>query len=310
MSPVSLGIDSAVRTLRSIATHGTPIITVDCREEFKAMVCRRDSDDPIAQRLYAEKGFMLLGRGFPVSELPVGTLLRQAPKGHHREIQIEQTQAHFKNWPSLTPLSRVYSDLERSTRSSALKAEAAVDVSGTFSGSEGETASLKAALERSKITTLQVALTGAVLWTYPEATIEREARELKATSHCLDFTAQGHRLYLVTQALSVATAEIFLENELAAKAMAEGHADALADIGLTASLDSRNSASVILRRQGEEEVVIAIRCVELKVSPMGNVTGLKGASKRLNIRDDEFVPEYADLDDFAPPGELFVNIGN
>ena len=59
---------------------------------------------------------------------------------------------------------------------------------------------------------------------YPEADIERAARELKPTSHGVDCKGKKHRLDLVTQALSVAKAEIYLESELAAKALTESGA--------------------------------------------------------------------------------------
>ena len=116
----------------------------------------------------------------------------------------------------------------------------------------------------------------------------------------------------MTRAITVSAAVITLENQHAAEALANGNATQLGEVGLKAKLESANAQSVVLQREGQDEVVIAVRCLEILINSDGKVTGLRGPKEMLNIRDgEEFVPTYARLDDLGDENDaLFVTITN
>lgn len=276
------------------------------------MFCKRDSQDPIAQQLYEKDKFLLLGRGFAKGELMAGMIVRRPPAKSGREIVVDTGPALFSNWPKLDVKREPYNRLSRGTSTSSLKASAAAEMAPTFGGTDGVAAAIGAAFERSMVKTLTVSLSGAADWHITEAEFERQCRGLQQTKTALDYSTEGQSFYLVTRAITVSAAVITLENQHAAEALANGNATQLGEVGLKAKLESANAQSVVLQREGQDEVVIAVRCLEILINSDGKVTGLRGPKEMLNIRDgEEFVPTYARLDDLGDENDaLFVTITN
>lgn len=271
-------------------------------------MCNRKAKDPIADALYEQDRLMILSRGRAPTDLFPGCLIRKPSPATGRDLVFEAGDRIFSNWSRPDVTERPYRRISRDSQSNELDVSAAAHLAQVLFPRASKGGGLEAALKKAGAHKLRVALLGAWHCSMDMAQFEFRAPEFTATELAMRYSSEKQRFFLVTDTLQVTSASITLGDRSISSAFVKGEADDLAAAGITARLESDNSASVVLD-PGEDDVVIALSAVELEMSD-GRIGKIAAPKRPLGIRlsRQDRASQYgmAELDDLQQGNEMLL----
>ena len=279
-------------------------------------MCRKDDLDPVARAIYQEDRLVLLKEGKRPEQLFPNAVIRLPNKSSGRDALIDRGEKLFSNWRNVPSTGAVYRRLSRQTMTRNLDVAVASRIAQTVFAGAVDGAAVRGSLKNSGVESLKVALLGAWLKQIDVATFEEFMNDLMATEQLMRYVLEGQRSFLVTDTLEVTDAAIELRDADKAEAFVKGEAAALASAGISASVDKKQSAAVVLDRNGRNNpVVIAFRAIEMEISD-GRVRKLSTPKNPISVRGVERESQFSSdayslafAEDFGVDDDVFVDLG-
>ena len=261
-------------------------------------MCGRDTDDPLAQRLFREEGLCLVRVARTPEELSPEKSVVTYPGELKRPPVIYDLAELFQPLPQVGLEEAPYAPLPIQQSSNELS----IGLLGTLSGFLGggvEPQSLELALRATGATSFKVKFNGGQRRELKLGRFEPQFRKASLTETGRDLHERGARLHLVTR--TVTAQQVELRSTENFRAGVDADFAGLATLGVAVR---RKSASTLVMERLNAGMVVGFQALRVMVNNDG--LALRGLHEPMRVLGADPEPQVEDPSEFAETDSMFA----
>ncbi|CAN7727198.1 hypothetical protein [Neorhizobium tomejilense] len=223
--------------------------------------CLNNTDDEIAKALFKEDGFMILKTGLRPSELAPGDIARRRFKHKQTRPIFDKADNLFDRPYRGTIGSGAYPRLGRSATTKQT-VKAAVSLAKVLTTASVPSSKVKAALDRMRVTELDINLAGCKRLSISQGEAEAAFRKITLNDVGRAYLDEGQSFYLVLETIQANGAYLAKADRSEMKTGIDFDVEEWAEIGFAFDQATSTGHQIHMRRISEP-VVVAFQAVEL-----------------------------------------------